>query len=233
MHRLRSAALLLTVLLTAGPAFAATAPACVSDAAAWSALAVAFLQSRSSSPYEKLEAEAMGALPALNDAAMTLQSSWPAGRTALLVSGRDCASGEVRKQLVWFRTRAYREAWVYGRNGKADSALAETAPLRALVDLAPLHLPEAELLPAPAAEFLARNVSAGAPVRRSDLKSAPLVKRNADVVVVVQGRGLVVRTRGTALQYGAEGDWVPVMVVGAEKSTRARVVAPGVVHVDI
>ncbi len=206
---------------------------CVRDAMAWSAQALILLRGVSSTPYERIEADALGTIPALEEVTLKLASTWPSSRTAFQVSGRNCVTGQAQQQMLWFKTRAYRQAWVYSLDGKAESSLATTKPVRELVDIAKWRLPEAELLIAPGDEVLTRSVSAGAPVRHSDVKPAPWVQRNANVLVVVQAPGVLIRTQGTALQHGQEGDWVPVMVIGASKSTRARVVAAGVVHVDI
>lgn len=191
------------------------------------------LQESSSKPYEKVEVESLDLLPEISPRELRLKTSWPASRTAIEMVWTDCASVTEKKRIVWFKTRAFRKIWVYGKAGAAETALADTMPELALMDLAVWRLPENDLIDLPAFEFLVRRVKAGDPIRISELKPAPLVKRNDDVLVVVQGKGLVIKTKGMALQYGAEGEWVGVMIEGAGKSTRAKVVAHGVVHVDI
>lgn len=191
-----------------------------------------FLRNSSIGTYDKIELDVVGSLPEMPQSSMSLKSSWPASRIAIEFSWMDCGSVSVKK-LVWFKVKASRKVLVYGKDGKANVSLAETMPEMTLVDLAALRLRDSELPDAVNGEFLRRNVRAGAPVMKSELKPAPLVTRNDDVVVVVQGNGLVIKAQAVALQYGAEGEWVSVMIKGAEKSTRAKVVAPGVVYVGI
>lgn len=193
---------------------------------------VEVLQVMSPRPFERVELDLVGALPAgLSMPAVVLKSAWPAARVAVELRWDAC--GVAGRKLVWFKARAWRQAWVYGRSAGRDVALAEAQPAPGQVDMAQWRMPDSELAAAPTGEYLARPVQAGAPLRRADLKPAPLVKRNERVTVLVQGKGVQLRTVALALQVGAAEEWIAVMVDGSEKSIRARVVAPGVVHVDI
>lgn len=220
---------------TGGSVAAAAIPACTVAAvspAVVLAQVTEVLQAAVPRPFERVELEMLGALPAgLSAPEVSIKSAWPAARVAVELRWDVC--GEAARKLVWFKARAWRQAWVYGRAAGRDAALAEAQPSPALVDMAQWRLPDSDLAAAPAGEYLARPVQSGAPLRRADLKPAPLVKRNDRITVLVQGRGLQLRVAALALQFGAAEEWIAVMVDGAEKSIRARVVAPGVVHVDI
>lgn len=233
MRPVRLFALAFALALLAPPAAGAECAAPALPRAALEARVAEVLRAQAATPYEGVDAELVGAVPATLATApvVTVRSAWPAARVAVQLEWEAC--GEARRQLAWFKARAWRQAWVYGRDAGADTPLAAAQPARRLLDMAQWRQPEAELAEAADDAWLARPVRAGAPLRRDDLKPAPLVARNARVTVLVQGRGLQLRAAGTALQFGAAQEWIAVMVDGTDKSMRARVVAPGVVHVEI
>lgn len=192
-----------------------------------------FLQQSSVPAFDRIELSAFMPLPDSTNVQFALRSHWPASRVAVQLRWEECGSQRQRQETVWLKVAAYRQAWVYGKSASAGVPLAQAMPRLLQVDVAPWRLPADELAVPVGDEYLQEPVKAGAPVRRTDLKPAPLVKRNDAVQLVVRGNGVRISTPAKALQPGAAGDWIAVMIAGAEKSTRARVAAEGEVHVDM
>lgn len=219
--------------LVMAPALAAECPATVMNQEQVLQRMTAFLQERSGKDYERIEVQAFGALPVSNDLSLELKSPWPASRVAVQVRWLDCESGRQQAQVVWLKAAAYRQAWVYGADAKADTPLVQARPMQTLVDVAPWRLAIDDLASPEGSEFLRTQVRKGAPVRKADIKPAPLVRKMETVQLVLQGNGVRIAARATALQSGAAGELISVIVSGSEKSTHARVAGAGVVHVEM
>ena len=166
----------------------------------------------------QLELTPIGALPTLAAPRVRLLGPSLRSRLAVELEGVPCTGGPSQTQTLWFKARAWREAWVYGRDGHAERALADAQPLDLAQQIDGLWLNQA--------------TRAGAPVLKRHLQPEPLVQRNAVVNVVVQGPGLRLQTQGKVMRQGQFGERVPVLVDGAESSMMAVVSAKGEVHVE-
>jgi flagellar basal body P-ring formation protein FlgA len=175
------------------------------------------------------ELEPMTALPALSQPSVRLVSRGLRSRVAVELSGDACGRHQV--STVWFKIRAYRDAWVYGLNGKAGQPLAGVQPHRERVDLAGAQIQPSELAEDLQGLWLLQDVRAGMPVLTRQLQPEPLVKRDEMVRVVVRGPGLMVSTQGKAMRPGRLGENVPVLLEGAGSSLPAVVAGKGEVHV--
>jgi len=180
----------------------------------------------------ELELVPIGAVPALAAPSVRLLGQSLRSRLALELKGVPCAGGPVQTQTLWFKARAWREAWVYGRDGRAEQALAEAEPRRERIDVAGLQLLPGDLAEQIDGLWLNQATRGGAPVLKRQLRPEPLVQRNAVVDVVVEGPGLRLRTQGKVMRQGLLGERVPVLVDGAESSLMAVVSGKGEVHVE-
>jgi flagella basal body P-ring formation protein FlgA len=77
----------------------------------------------------------------------------------------------------------------------------------------------------------ARDIAAGAPIERADVRFAVLVRSGSSVTLRVSVGAVRAATEATALQSGAAGDVVMVMNRETRKRIRARVVGPSEVEV--
>lgn len=179
-----------------------------------------------------VELSVMGPWPAMSAPVVQVLSKSLRSRVAVSLSGKSCDAGRPVVVTVWFKARALREAWVYGRNAAFDTAVSAASPHRTLIDLAALQLAEADLADSFEGQWLKQSVSADRPVLKKQLRSELLVLRDAPVVVVLEGPGLLLRTQGKALQQGGLGDRVSVLVSGAEASLATVVSGKGEVHVN-
>lgn len=68
---------------------------------------------------------------------------------------------------------------------------------------------------------------AGAPLRRADLVKPELVKRDETVTITYEVPGIVLTTRGKALESGAEGDVVSVLNMQSKRTVQGIVAGPG------
>ncbi len=177
----------------------------------------------------QLELEPMGALPALSQPSVRVLGPGLRSRVAVELSGETCGRHQV--STVWFKLRAYREAWVYGLNTKAGRPLAAAQPRRERVDLAGAQMVAGDLVEEPQGLWLTQDVRAGQPVLARQLQPEPLVKRDEVVRVVVLAPGLVVSAQGKAMRPGMLGESVPVLLEGARSSLVAVVAGRGEVHV--
>ncbi|XXD82338.1 flagellar basal body P-ring formation protein FlgA [Pseudomonas sp. Z5-35] len=153
-------------------------------------------------------------------------------RVPVAFSGTVCGHDRPSVVTVWFKVQAWKDAWVYGRNGRADQVLSDVQPRLERVDLAAAQLSPSDLPEEISGHWLNQSVNAGMPVLKRHLKAEPLVHRDAPVTVVVFGPGLMLRTEGKALRPGVLGERVPVMLEGAESSLLAVVAGKGEVHVE-
>jgi flagellar basal body P-ring formation protein FlgA len=71
----------------------------------------------------------------------------------------------------------------------------------------------------------------GQPIRRSDLMKAELVKRDDNITLVYQVPGIMLTTRGKALEAGGDGDVINVLNVQTKRNIQGVVTGPG--RVDI
>lgn len=147
-------------------------------------------------------------------------------RLQLLV--RCPGGGEVRFAA---RAGAYVDAVV------ARGEVAAGQPLRAEAlgtgeqDLA--AIPDLLLSPDQAAGYRARRtLRAGQPLRRSLLRGGSAVARGQPLRIVATGQGFQIAIAGTALEDGGVGDSVRIRNTSTGKTTRARVLAPGVVGLE-
>lgn len=216
------------LLMTSLPLVQA-ASACAPDAEQWRNEVSAFLLQQGG--VEAVDVSAFAAPPEIGARELQLRGVWPSSRMAVEVRGHECVSGKPVQQLHWFRVQAYREAWVYGRDAAAGQSLQQAAPRKARLDVAQWQLRE-NVEPV-ATDYLLRPARAGAPVRTGDLKPEPMVHRNDDVQLLVQAPGVRLRIQAKALQPGVRDEWIQVIAQGASKSTKARVVDRGIVHVEM
>lgn len=228
---------LLGLLLLTGSAQAAelALDACTQKQANQEVLlaAVAAEVQRMSGDSVKVSVSGMGVWPVLVQPSVVLLSKALRSRMAATVTGKSCGSDRQIVETVWFKVQALREAWVYSRNAKQDSAVSEAGPHREVIDVAALQIIASELAEPLDGQWLRQAVFAGRPVFRHQLKNESLVRREQQVAVVVRGPGLELRTQGKALQSGGAGDHIQVLVSGAEASMPAKVAGKGEVHVDV
>lgn len=74
-------------------------------------------------------------------------------------------------------------------------------------------------------------LTAGRPVRQSDVERPKLVQRNAIVTIVYQVPGLMVKSTGRALGDGALGETVTILNTQSKRTIIAEVAGPGEVRV--
>src|SRR5439155_136890 len=72
-----------------------------------------------------------------------------------------------------------------------------------------------------------RALAAGKPIRQADLMKPELVARNETVTIVFEVPGIMLTTRGKALEAGAQGDLVNVLNVQSKRTVQATVSGPG------
>ncbi|PMZ73750.1 flagellar basal body P-ring formation chaperone FlgA [Pseudomonas sp. FW305-70] len=190
------------------------------------------LQAQLATPEVELQLTPMGELPAMVRPQVRLLSQGIRSRVPVAFSGTVCGHDRPSVVTVWFKVQAWKQAWVYGRNGRADQVVTEVQPRLERVDLAAAQLSPNDLPNDVAGQWLNQSVNAGMPVLKRHLKAEPLVYRDAPVTVVVYGPGLMLRTEGKALRPGVLGERVPVMLDGAESSLLAVVAGKGEVHVE-
>ena len=71
----------------------------------------------------------------------------------------------------------------------------------------------------------------GQPIRRSDLMKPEIVKRDDNVALIYDAPGIMLTTRGKALDSGGEGDIVNVLNPQSKRTIQGVVIGPG--RVDI
>lgn len=180
----------------------------------------------------QLELLPIGAMPAMSRPQVRVLTPGLRSRFAVELQGKPCGHARASTVTVWFKLRALREVWVYGRNARPGHALADAEPRREQVDVAALQLRLSELPENLDGLWLTEAANAGMPVLNRHLQAEPLVKRDAVVSVIVYGPGLMLRTQGKVMRAGVLGDTVPVLVDGAESSLLAVVSGKGEVHVQ-
>jgi flagella basal body P-ring formation protein FlgA len=74
-------------------------------------------------------------------------------------------------------------------------------------------------------------VRAGAPLRRADLMKPQMVHRDDNVTLVYEVPGILLTTRGKALESGAEGDVINVLNVQSKRTVQGTVTGPNRVNI--
>lgn len=190
------------------------------------------IQEQLATPEVELQLTPIGELPVMGHPQIKLLSQGIRSRVPVTFSGTVCGQDRPSVVTVWFKVQAWKQTWIYGRNGRADQALVDVLPRMARVDLAIAQLSPSDLPSNIDGQWLNQSVNAGMPVLKRHLKAEPLVYRDTPVTVVVFGPGLMLRTEGKALRPGVLGERVPVMLDGAESSLLAVVAGKGEVHVE-
>lgn len=72
-----------------------------------------------------------------------------------------------------------------------------------------------------------QGLRAGQPIRRHDLMKPDLVRRDETVTLVFQAPGILLTTRGKALEGGAEGDTVTAVNLQSKRTVQGVVSGPG------
>jgi flagella basal body P-ring formation protein FlgA len=180
----------------------------------------------------QLELLPIGQMPAMAWPQVRLVTQGLRSRVAVELQGKSCGHERASTVTVWFKVRALREVWVYGRNARPGRALAEAEPLREQIDVAALQVRLSDLPENLDGLWLTEAANAGMPILNRHLQAEPLVKRDAVVSVIVYGPGLMLRTQGKVMRAGVLGETVPVLVEGAESSLLAVVSGNGEVHVQ-
>ncbi len=196
IHRLAGLGLWL-----ASAGYAQAAPDAACDTAASHALNTATqrIQAQLAMPEVELQLTPIGELPAMAHPQIRLLSQGIRSRVSVALSGTVCGHERPSVVTVWFKIQAWKQAWVYGRNGRADQALADAQPRLERVDLAAAQLSPGDLPNDLAGQWLTQSVNAGMPVLKRHLKAEPLVYRDAPVTVVVwPGPDAAHRRQGTA-----------------------------------
>ncbi|WP_260407526.1 flagellar basal body P-ring formation chaperone FlgA [Pseudomonas cichorii] len=189
------------------------------------------IQEQLATPEVELQLTPIGELPTMMHPQIRLLSQSIRSRVPVSFSGTVCGQDRPSVVTVWFKVQAWKQTWIYGRNGRADQALVDVQPWMERVDLAATQLSPSDLPGDIEGQWLNQSVNAGMPVLKRHLKVEPLVYRDAPVTVVVFGTGLMLRTEGKALRPGVLGERIPVMLDGAESSLMAVVTGKGEVHV--
>lgn len=78
---------------------------------------------------------------------------------------------------------------------------------------------------------LRRSMNAGEMLRRTDLAKPELVRRNDMVALVFEIPGIMLTSRGKAMESGAQGDAVAVVNTQSNRTVQGTVTAPGTVTV--
>lgn len=79
----------------------------------------------------------------------------------------------------------------------------------------------------------ARNtLRAGAPLRRAELMKPEIVHRNEGVTIVYEAPGILLSTRGKALESGAKGDLINVENLQSKRTVQGTITAPGRITVS-
>jgi flagellar basal body P-ring formation protein FlgA len=72
---------------------------------------------------------------------------------------------------------------------------------------------------------------AGAPLRRADLMKPQMVHRDESVTLIYEVPGILLTTRGKALESGAEGDVINVLNVQSKRTVQGTVTGPNRVNI--
>jgi flagella basal body P-ring formation protein FlgA len=74
-------------------------------------------------------------------------------------------------------------------------------------------------------------IRAGAPLRRADLMKPQMVHRDDSVTLVYEVPGILLTTRGKALEAGAEGDVINILNVQSKRTVQGTVTGPNRVSI--
>lgn len=82
--------------------------------------------------------------------------------------------------------------------------------------------------------YVAVDAGAGGGHGASPQNSQTLVKRGENVSILVRGSGFTLTRQGSAVEDGAQGEWIKVRATGQRTETlRAMVIRPGQVGIDL
>ena len=82
--------------------------------------------------------------------------------------------------------------------------------------------------------YVAVDAGAGGGHRASPQYGQTLVKRGENVSILVRGSGFTLTRQGSAVEDGAQGEWIKVRATGQRTETlRAMVIRPGQVGIDL
>jgi len=82
-------------------------------------------------------------------------------------------------------------------------------------------------------KIVKRTVRLGQPLQGQQVEYPPLVKRGERVVIEVHQAGMTLSAVGEARQDGREGESIKVLNTGSSREVISRVVAPGLVRVEL
>ncbi len=82
-------------------------------------------------------------------------------------------------------------------------------------------------------KMVRRTVRHGEPLQAQQIEFPPLIKRGERVVIEVQQAGMTLSAIGEARQDGREGESIKVINTGSSREVITRVVAPGLVRVEL
>jgi flagella basal body P-ring formation protein FlgA len=74
-------------------------------------------------------------------------------------------------------------------------------------------------------------VRPGQPLRRTDLMKPQVVHRDDNITLVYEVPGIMLTTRGKALEGGAEGDVINVLNVQSKRTIQGTVIGPNRVNI--
>jgi len=234
----RAAALALALAGAVAPALGAAAPrGAVQELEALRRAAVELARRETAGAYGRVRVQADRLDPRLRlprcgrplEARRGPGGRWP-GRAAVAVS---CPGPRAWKVYVPVTVRVWERVVVAARPllrgtalGPEDLRLEErevTARLRGYF----------RRIEAVRGRLLRTSLPRGAVLEPGLVREPPLVRRGQPVTLVAGRPGLEVRMAGTALQDGARGQVVQVRNTRSRRLVRGRVVAPGVVRVDL
>jgi flagellar basal body P-ring formation protein FlgA len=72
-----------------------------------------------------------------------------------------------------------------------------------------------------------QQLKAGQPLRRADIMKPEIVRRDENVALVFEAPGILLTTRGKALESGTEGDVINVLNIQSKRTVRGVVTGPG------
>lgn len=82
-------------------------------------------------------------------------------------------------------------------------------------------------------QIVKRTVRLGEPLQAQQVEYPPLVKRGERVVIEVQHAGMTLSAVGEARQDGRAGESIKVINTGSSREVVSRVIAPGLVRVEL
>lgn len=146
------------------------------------------------------------------------------GRAVLRLQVKETPEAEPKRVTVAIDASVHAPALVASRQMYKGEVL---APKDVLVKRVKMESGKSYLPPNPRAAIgreLEKNLPAGAPLVASDSKLTEAVKRGTEIVVINEGTGWEVRSRGKAMGSGMVGDTITVEDLGTKAKYYARIV---------